>query len=186
MRRAQSSTIPQLIGELSTLAFAPAMPSVGAKFRHASAGRAGPGAAALDCCDGGGGGSGGKGCTSRRVLARIVAMRLSAIIAAAFLLTSCTSDYDAYFVNPCSVDLQVSTHYDLDGRVGSVIAKATVRAEDVTKVEDALNTAAGSAWLVRIEGATRQLTLDRKTDGKWVVVIPSTICRQVRASAEDE
>lgn len=100
------------------------------------------------------------------------------IVATATLtLSSCVRTADAYFANPCSVDLEITTYRAPEPLESEEIKSATLQAESVTKVEDAFDSEVG--WSVSIEGTDQFLEIDKDTWVHNTVVIPAEVCEEV-------
>jgi hypothetical protein len=116
-----------------------------------------------------------------RVLAAI------ALTVTVLLTSGCSRSYDAWFANPCAERLTVETFYAERGSNPTVasderIAKATLRAEGVTKVEDAFQDASGFTWFLKVNDLPAQ-RLSKEDMPKWFVSLPASVCPQLRPFA---
>lgn len=88
--------------------------------------------------------------------------------------TACIKSVDAYFVNPCSEPLTISTHDYFVPSEENQVESVTLEPGSVTKIDGAFH--GGGNWSVSIEGSDE---IVRVNDEDWVhetVVIPEEVC----------
>jgi hypothetical protein len=104
----------------------------------------------------------------------------AAVVGTAVLTSGCSKSYDAWFANPCAERLTVEVFYADRGTETPApsderIAKATLRPEGVTKVEDAFQDANGFTWFLKVSDLPlKQVT--KQDMPKWFVSLPASVC----------
>lgn len=92
---------------------------------------------------------------------------------------TCTSSIDAFFVNPCSEPVQITTYsssFPSDDALGQV---AVLDAEKTTKVEGAFDIPVEHGWAIEIEGLDEPLRPDEKDWVRDTIVIPAAVCNEL-------
>ena len=101
-----------------------------------------------------------------------------ALFAVVLFTPACFKSVDAYFVNPCTVSLEMETH-EISVRTSFPVAKATLEPLSVTKVEDAFTTAGGFHWSVTVGKASSVIQVNGDTWVHDTVVIPASVCDEI-------